>query len=72
MLNEVLQMISPNVKYKTATYKRSGSCTLFFYKKYLQVILPESNFIEIALQHGCSPENVLNIFRTPFPKNTFC
>ena len=29
-----------------------------------------SNFIEIALQHGCSPVNLLHIFRTPFPKNT--
>ena len=29
-----------------------------------------SNFIEIALRHGCSPVNLLHIFRTPFPKNT--
>ena len=29
------------------------------------------NFIEIALRHGCSPVNLLHIFRTPFPKNTF-
>ena len=28
------------------------------------------NFIEIALQHGCSAENLLHISRTPFPKNT--
>ena len=28
------------------------------------------NFIEIALQHGCSPVNLLRISRTPFPKNT--
>ena len=27
-----------------------------------------SNFIEIALQHGCSPVNLLHIFRTPFIK----
>ena len=25
---------------------------------------------EIALQHGCSPVNILHIFRTPFSKNT--
>ena len=31
----------------------------------------QSNFIEIALQHGCSPVNLLHIFRTPFPRNTF-
>ena len=27
-------------------------------------------FTEITLQHGCSPVNLLHIFRTPFPKNT--
>ena len=26
-------------------------------------------FIEIALQHGCSPVNLLHIFGTSFPKN---
>ena len=30
----------------------------------------ERNFIEIALRHGCSPVNLLHIFRTPFLKNT--
>ena len=30
----------------------------------------QSNFIEITLRHGCSPVNLLNIFRTPFLKNT--
>ena len=29
-----------------------------------------SDFIEIALRHGCSPANLLHIFRTLFPKNT--
>ena len=28
------------------------------------------NFVEIALRHGCSPVNLLHIFRTSFPKNT--
>ena len=27
------------------------------------------NFIEITLQHACSSVNLLNIFRTPFPRN---
>ena len=30
----------------------------------------QSNFIEITLRHGCSPANLLHIFRIPFPKNT--
>ena len=29
-----------------------------------------SKFIEITLGHGCSPVNLLHIFRIPFPKNT--
>ena len=28
-------------------------------------------FIEITLQHGCSPVNLLHIFRTHFYKNTY-
>ena len=28
------------------------------------------NFIEITLRHGCSPVNLLHIFKTPFTKNT--
>ena len=28
------------------------------------------NFIEIVLRHGCSPVNLLHIFRTPILKNT--
>ena len=30
----------------------------------------QSNFIEIALWYGCSPVNLLHIFRTCFPWNT--
>ena len=30
----------------------------------------QSNFIEIALRHGCFPVNLLHIFRTTFLKNT--
>ena len=30
----------------------------------------QSNFIEIALQYGCSPVNLLHIFTTLFYKNT--
>ena len=28
----------------------------------------QSNFVEIALRHGCSPVNLLHIFRTPFQR----
>ena len=30
----------------------------------------QSNFIEIALRHGCSPVNLLHIFKILFLKNT--
>ena len=30
----------------------------------------QSSFIEITLRHGCSPVNLLHIFRTLFLKNT--
>ena len=30
----------------------------------------QSNFIEIALWHGCFSVNLLHIFRTTFPRNT--
>ena len=30
----------------------------------------QSNFIEITLRDGCSPVNLLHIFRIPFLKNT--
>ena len=36
--------------------------------------MPKCDFskvaLQIALQHGCSPVNLLHIFRTPFPRNT--
>ena len=31
--------------------------------------MPKCDFIKVALLHGCSPVNLLHIFRTPFPKN---
>ena len=30
----------------------------------------QSNFIDVALRQGCSPVNLLHIFRTSFPSNT--
>ena len=30
----------------------------------------QSKFIEIGIRHGCSPVNMLHIFRKPFPRNT--
>ena len=30
----------------------------------------QSNFIEITLRHGCSPVNLMHIFRKPFLQST--
>ena len=32
--------------------------------------LQENTHVEVALRHGCSLVNLLNIYSTPFPKNT--
>ena len=39
---------------------------------YKKIFMPKCgfNFIEITLQNGCSPVNLLYIVRTRFPKNT--
>ena len=43
-------------------------------KIYRRTPMPKCNFnkitLQIALRHGCSPANVLHIFRKSFPKNT--
>ena len=39
-------------------------CRSAIFKKF------QSNFIEITLRHGCSPVNLLHIFRTPFLENS--
>ena len=35
--------------------------------------MPKCDFnkvaVQLAFRHGCSPVNLLHIFRTPFPKN---
>ena len=33
-------------------------------------VAKQSNFTETTLRHGCSPVNLLHIFRTLFPENT--
>ena len=40
-------------------------------RTYRRTLMPKSdfNFIEITLRQGCSPVNLLHIFRIPFPKS---
>ena len=38
---------------------------------YRKTPMPKSDFNKVAIfWYGCSPVNLLHIFRTPFPKNT--
>ena len=48
------------------TYRRTFMPKCDFNRVALQLC----NFIETALRHGCSPINLLHIFRTSFTKNT--
>ena len=45
-------------------------CFLKIQKGIRRKTIDQSNFIEITFQHGCSPVNLLHIFRTLIPKNT--
>ena len=56
-LGKVVQKICSN-------FKGESSC------RSAVLIKLQSNFIEITFRHGCSPVNLLHIFKTPFPKNT--
>ena len=42
---------------------------------YRRTIMPKCNllcnFIEITLRHSCFPVNLLHVFKTTFPKNTY-
>ena len=46
-------------------------CSKLTGKQPCQSAISKNNFLEITFQHGCSPVNLLHIFRTSFPQNTF-
>ena len=58
------------------TWKMVDSFSVMFRSSRPEVLwkytanLQESNFIKITLRHGCSPVNLLHIFRTRFPGKT--
>ena len=78
--------ISGEAKMPMKNYTYRGSCPeVFLEKGVLKIcckftgehscrsaisIKLQSNYIEITLRHGCSPVNLLHLFRTPFLKNT--
>ena len=59
------------VSWNSGNYRvRTHSETRMWRGKNIQSIKLLCNFIEITPWHGCSPVNLLLIFRTPFSKNT--
>ena len=62
-IHKCLNKISVSVENELSIKLRQAGIQSFF----LKLI---SNFIEITLRHGCSPVNLLHIFRTSFLKNT--
>ena len=78
-----LERESPTLKVSHKNrYVRSSRSEMFLRKVVLKIcskftrehpsrsVICNCNFIEIALQHGCSPVDLLHIFRTPSLKNT--
>ena len=59
--------LSPKVKEKLLELEKPEAGVK---RPFLEKVL-QSNFIEITLQHVCSPVNWLHLFRTPFPKNIY-
>ena len=81
--NKYFQNLVPNLDLKVPSDFRSTRLEVFLVKGVLKIcckftgehpcrnvisIKLQSNFIEIALRHGCSPVNLQHIFRTPFSK----
>ena len=59
------------MQFSEAALQRSSYKKVFWkYVANLQGAKLQRDFIEMVLWNGCSPVNLLNIFRTPFPKNT--
>ena len=85
-IQQFISVLVPKRRFKTSLKDiilkriiRSSPAEVFLYKDVLKSAaeLQENthdetlcNFIEITLCHGCSPINLLHIFRKPFPKNT--
>ena len=54
----------------TTTLKRNNTPEVSLGKVLLNIRSKCTGIFEITLLHGCSPVNLLHIFRTLFPKNT--
>ena len=63
------------VKKQSSTGVLRKRCSENMQQIYRKTPMPKfhfnSNFIEMKLVYGCSPVNLLHIFKTPFAKNTY-
>ena len=69
-LDSSCRSIRPEVFFKKGVLKICSKFTGAHPSRSVISTKSQSNFIKIALRHGCSPVNLLHIFRTTFPKNT--
>ena len=69
VLYKKLQIIKFHKNFKIIPSAERNTGVPFFFSVIWRSSPLLCNFIEIALLHGCSPVNLLHIFRTPFPKN---
>ena len=60
----------PEVFLEKGVLKICNKFTVEYPCRSVILIKLRSNFIEIAFRHGCSPVNLLHIFRTLFSKTT--
>ena len=68
--NYIFRRSGPEMSIGKSVLKICSKFTVEHQCQSLITIKLQSNFIKITLQHGCSPVNLLQIFRTPFLKNT--
>ena len=69
-LSRLVRSSHPEVFLKKGVLKMCSKFTGEYPCRSVISIKLQSNFIEIALRHGCFPVNLLHIFRTPFTKKT--
>ena len=71
LINNIYGSIYPEVLLRKVVLKICRKCTGEHPCQRVISIKLFCNFIEIALWHGCSPVNLLHIFRIPFTRNIF-
>ena len=69
----LLQKIQKYLQKQPSRGVLKKKCSENIQQIYRRTPMPKCGFNKVALtlRHGCSPVNLLHIFRTPFPRNTY-